>query len=484
MKRFTKSKLFGSFVVVLLVVALPITVFLAQQRQDLRQRASEPNSSITTGNSADPACQVKEVKRVPRFLAWSPDHTHYFEVNPDANDIFQLYIGTDPNVQPTCVSCTQQPNGPLPNKHKYMTSWSPGGKWLFIGGEKGQHDNDWLPNWAKKGFIESGIWLEMYAVSADGTKWVKLPNDFAGGYVGPTFTRDGTKAVWTKIIDGNIFAYSFGKWRLMLADYSQVNGVPTFSNEKDITPANTNWIEPGNFSPDGKELMLSADIGFPDPAHVEGQDQYILNIETGAITNLTNTPQVWDEHGVFSPDGKKIFFMSSYPYRSDPNAYHVFSLKTEFMLMDKDGSNLQQLTHFNDPNFPEYEKSVAATGTWSADGSYIDSNTLLLPDYHWWRITFTGNCGNQTANPSPTEVPSVTPMPTGISPTNIPSQLPEDINHDGCVGVLDFNAWFQAVKGNPRIGTQPDINQDGSVDIVDFNVWFRAMKNLPPDKLC
>jgi len=77
---------------------------------------------------------------------------------------------------------------------------------------------------------------------------------------------------------------------------------------------------------------------------------------------------------------------------------------------------------------------------------------------------------------------TMTPTPTQPSPTL--SHLPEDIDRDECVGILDFNAWFQAMRGNPRPGTFPDINGDGSVDIVDFNLWFRAMKNLPPEKLC
>ncbi|GEM_PF-2986200 len=93
--------------------------------------------------------------------------------------------------------------------------------------------------------------------------------------------------------------------------------------------------------------------------------------------------------------------------------------------------------------------------------------------------------------PSNTPVPTQSQSPTpAISPLDTPTPiisgafLPEDIDRDGCVGILDFNAWFQAMRGNPRPGTFPDINGDGSVDIVDFNLWFRAMKNLPKDKLC
>jgi Tol biopolymer transport system component len=79
-------------------------------------------------------------------------------------------------------------------------------------------------------------------------------------------------------------------------------------NKRDITPAGAKWVEAGNFSPDGKHLLLSADIGIDD---ARGQDQWSMDIETGVLQNLTNMPKVWDEHGLYSPSGRKISFMSS-----------------------------------------------------------------------------------------------------------------------------------------------------------------------------
>lgn len=92
---------------------------------------------------------------------------------------------------------------------------------------------------------------------------------------------------------------------------------------------------------------------------------------------------------------------------------------------------------------------------------------------------------------TPTQIPTMTLSPTQTQPSPTSSISPtgtlivdEDIDHDGCIGLLDFNAWFKAIKGTPQANTTPDVNHDGSVDIVDFNLWFIAMKNLTPDKLC
>src|SRR5580765_4921296 len=170
----------------------------------------------------------------------------------------------------------------------------------------------------------------MYAVSPDGKTWYRLTDFKSGvkgtsdGFTGPAFTSDGKKAVWSQAADGNIFAYSpFGRWELILADFEESNGIPRFTNLRNITPQGMNWNEPGNFHPDNESLLLTGS----DQKDAQGMDQYVLNIRTRRLVNLTNSPAVWDEHGVFSPDGDKVGFMSAYPYRSDPKASTVLSIK-------------------------------------------------------------------------------------------------------------------------------------------------------------
>ena len=44
--------------------------------------------------------------------------------------------------------------------------------------------------------------------------------------------------------------------------------------------------------------------------------------------------------------------------------------KLDYWIMDADGSNKKQLTHFNDPNDPQYSKNIISVGDfdWSPDG--------------------------------------------------------------------------------------------------------------------
>ena len=142
---------------------------------------------------------------------------------------------------------------------------------------------------------------------------------------------------------------------------------------KNITPPDTYWVEPGNFSPNGRDLLLSADQGFPDHSKVTRTGPIHSGYNNRCDDESDETPTVWDEHRVFSPDGKKILFMSSYPYRSDPSSSSVLGLKSEFMMMDRDGSHLQQISHFNTPGYTESSigRAAAAVGGWNPDGRLV-----------------------------------------------------------------------------------------------------------------
>jgi Tol biopolymer transport system component len=359
-----------------------------------------------------PACEVKEITRAPDGLViWAPSGEQYIINKKDAAGTYQFYVGTKSDMNPVCVTCTERPNSPAVNRHKLQPRWHPSGNWIALAGEREDYQTPLLATPALiEGWVQSGLWVNIYMTRPDGSEWYRL-SDFgpgrADGFTGVAFSPDGTKAVWAQIVSGNIFEAMFGRWELILADFQEdVNGVPSFTNLRDITPEGAKWVEPGNFAPDGKSLLITADIGLSD---AQGMDQFILDITTGEVRNLTKSPDVWDEHGVFSNDGKKIFFMSSYPYRANPLSHTILFLQTEFMQMNSDGSGLQQLTHFNSLGYPEsnpwWRKSVAANGDWHPDGWSISALNLFFPTYETWTIRFNESCGGD-ARAQPQTVPA------------------------------------------------------------------------------
>lgn len=342
-------------------------------------------------------CEIAAITKTSEHLSYSPDGSQYFISKQDAVDgVFQIYIGETGETALTCISNydAQGNSGGLlrswEKRNKVMVQWHPSGDFIICGVEKEFYPELIAPYDLRLGWIQSGLWLDIWAVKPDGSIWYNLAQ-LEKGMTGPAFTPDGTKAVYADAqSDSDLSVDVFGKWKLQLVDFRIDSSEPSFSNSRDISPAGARWLEPGNFAPDGVSLLFNSDIGMDN---AEGQDQYILDIESGEVTNLTNSPKIWDEHGVFSPSGNKILFMSSYPYRHDSTTYRTLSIKTEFMIMDRDGSNLEQLTHFRTEGYPEYHEGIASTGYWNEDGTIIYAHSLEFPNYHNWVIEHQGACG-------------------------------------------------------------------------------------------
>jgi hypothetical protein len=75
-------------------------------------------------------------------------------------------------------------------------------------------------------------------------------------------------------------------------------------------------------------------------------------------------------------------------------------LHNEMFLMNVDGTDVQQLTHFNDPSSPEYSPQFgdALYAIWSLDGTqlmiYSGTAEVQVPGGNsQWLLTFTGACG-------------------------------------------------------------------------------------------
>ncbi|HYD18324.1 MAG TPA: hypothetical protein VEF76_07590 [Patescibacteria group bacterium] len=357
-------------------------------------------ASTTAAQPNDP-CRILYLRpaAVQGMKILSPDGRRYLVKKEDRKGTAQIYVGETAGGDMRCITCRQQPGGPKPARFKMQPTWHPSGNWIFMAVERDEYAAPPLLGWNRQlveGWLECGLWTNMYAVTPDGVEWHRLTNfksnvkGVADGYTGPAFTPDGKTAVWSQIVDGNVFKYKpFGKWQMIAADVVLGEGGPRFENLRDITPPGMHWNEPGNFAPDNVSLLFSGS----DQEDAQGQDQFVLNIETGALRNLNNTPTVWDEHGIFSPDGRKILFMSAWPYRKDPDASKVLSIKTEFMLMDADGGNMQQLTRFKTKGYPESGEGIAAVGGWSADGKTLQLAQLFFPDYKYWELGFAGPCG-------------------------------------------------------------------------------------------
>jgi Tol biopolymer transport system component len=349
---------------------------------------------VTLSAEVDP-CSVASIVRSDGMRVESPDGKRILVNKEDVQGVAQVYIAQSARpTHLTCLTCTQQTGGPRPNRRKMQPVWHPSGDYIIMAVERDTYAVPPVLGWVREiveGWLESGLYTDMWALRPQNLRWTRLTdfNDWGpNGYTGPAFTKDGKRGVWSQIMDGNIIAYNpFGRWELTLGEWSVVNGVPAWRTIQNITPPGMHWNEPGNFTPDNKLVLTGSTL-----SDAQGQDQYLFDLDTKELTNLTNSDTVWDEHGIASPSGQKITLMSALPFY-DPDASKVFSIKTELMLMNRDGSDIRRLTYFYDPSHAEYSEGIAAHGVWSADGRQLSVRQLVFPNYRDWTLTFAGACG-------------------------------------------------------------------------------------------
>lgn len=349
------------------------------------------------------ACAVKEIRAIGHGAGpdWSPtgDLIAYFR--KDSSGVTQVWTMAPDGSNVRCLTCTDQPGLPV-KVHKGSPSWHASGRYILFQAEMAHHFG---PSRASEPGI--GWWSNVWVMSADGTRSWQLTNynpRAATAVLMPRFSRDGRKVAWTELIAGpkdrKMASGPFGRWRLHVADFVDGPGGPRLQNVEDLTPGDGIFYEFQDWAPNGEDILFAADIGLPSPFVV---DLFSYNLRTRRLKNLTNTSDHWDEQGTFSPDGRKIVFMSS---RNNPefNPKSLKSLRAEDFVMNADGTGIEQLTHFNTSGHTEYtpEQSAATKSTWSPDGSQLILEQLMVGGSYQTQnrsrmllLTFTGRCGKR-----------------------------------------------------------------------------------------
>jgi Tol biopolymer transport system component len=282
---------------------------------------------------------------------------------------FDVYIMNPDGTNQICLTCDKPQ---VPQKNNGQPAWHPSGEYIVF--QVQDPDLEVPPSMQyQEAYLTqggAGIHNTLWLMNKEGTEFYQLTHLESGeGTLHPHFSHAGSKLFWTERENCVVG----GQWVLKIADFVIDDAGPRLENEISYRPRgeNNTFYESHDFTPDDKKVIFSADIGREDKFDM---DIWIMDLETLELTQLTDSIYVWDEHAQISPDGKKIVWISSQGYEWPASDKWAQTLKTDYWIMDIDGSNKQRLTFFNEPGYPEYnpqERIIAADSSWSEDGTKI-----------------------------------------------------------------------------------------------------------------
>ncbi len=235
------------------------------------------------------------------------------------------------------------------SKNNGNPAFHPSGKFLVFTAE-----NPHAPDLAQGKFskyltspdicINNDVWLiNLDDLSLTPLTYVKDKH----GCLQPHFSYDGTKLVWSEIINPRF--ERMGIWAIKIADFSFEDGRAKMSHIQTFRPKGLQLYETYGFSPDGEAIVFS---GISRGKYYYDMEIYSLGLKTNRLLKLTDN-DAWDEHAHFTPDGRYIVWVSSRDIPQFKQARTFLDTlknppKLDFWIMNTDGSQQRRLSYFND----------------------------------------------------------------------------------------------------------------------------------------
>ncbi len=304
-------------------------------------------------------------------LDWSVQGDRIAYDKRDEGGFYDIHIATPDGADETCLSCSLRE---FRKAHVYNPSWHPSGEFLVVQVQP-------VAKKLKLGATEMtspdrGLFSEIWTLSRDGRTYSKVsPANTNLSVLDPYFSFEGDLLVWSERIRAR--RGRWGEWVIRVARFDQRVGIPRIRKVKTYRPGETHlFLEAHGFSPDQKQILASGNL---EKDHGEsGMDLYLLDLESGTTTRVTQTFGEWDGKAQFSPDGKHILWTTNrnLSRRIPPTAPGAMPSARpqprDLWMMKSDGSDEERLTFFNHPTSPNSKTgAVVSDFAWSPEGDKI-----------------------------------------------------------------------------------------------------------------
>ena len=205
-------------------------------------------------------------------------------------------------------------------------------------------------------------------MNPDGTGVVKLLDRPNYADMNARWSPDGTRISFTRIeIIMEEVMGPFGETRIRarISDDSDVYLVNADGTGLTRLTSGPGGKAVSDWSPDGRRFLTGGN--WDGTQEEETEDVYVVNVDGTGLRNLTNNAASLDGFGRWSPDGKRIVFVSNRaqleqfgPVHPDYPYWPWGGL--DIYVMDADGSNVTRLTDHPKNDIVPY---------WSPDGKWI-----------------------------------------------------------------------------------------------------------------
>jgi hypothetical protein len=271
-------------------------------------------------------------------------------------EFFALHVMKQDGSEVRCLSCGHPD---LPKRHIGQPAWHPSGRYLVFQAEKAEHARKRFEQVLMPGAgVLNDLWL-LDLQTNRATILREVENAPGRGTLHAHFSADGKRLSWSEMQQqgGLKKGHEFGFWALMVADFDPSAEKPRLVGARAYTPGGKAFYENHGFSADASQLIFTSN--FEAKKRIEAHI-YTLDLKSEKLTRLTF--EAYNEHALFSPDGKQIAWMTDLGNKRGG---------TDYWLMNADGSNKRRLTYFNQKGHPDFSerKVIVADLSWRPDGT-------------------------------------------------------------------------------------------------------------------
>ena len=299
-------------------------------------------------------------------VSWSTSGSNLIAFDRQgSNGFYDIWTMNPDGSNQVCLTCGK---AGIPPYNKGNASWSPSGNYLVFEAQRGDQTYPTDPNAPENVSARPGAGGNnvVYIMDSTGTNyWEVAASESGKAILEPYFSHDGTKLLWSELVDPT--AGFNGAWEIQYASFTPPvsdGGAPVVTLIQTLTPGTQPaYYETHGFSLDDSTIFFSGCAS--GQATIYGSDIYSYVLSSSVFTNLTNTPDYWDEHSIPNPVQDKLFFVSSYGTQSTP-----LHLELDGWTMNYDGTDKKRMTWFQDPASPmSLPGNLVSENTWSPDGT-------------------------------------------------------------------------------------------------------------------